>query len=166
VSLYERRAATPEGTRGLAAARVKREALKALSRAITAAGGYTELAEASGVSMDRIVDTLAGSGNIKIGRLARMLHGGGFELELTLVPAGQPRTQVLERRAEFTQLKADLAEAVHHLGRQVDHEDGPCAFDHHGYCQDHNTDGSAPGRCGTVEAREFLARIRGDGDRE
>lgn len=112
MSLYDRLAATPEGARGLAVARARREALKALARAVNAAGGYTELGEASGVPAKRIIDAMGGNGNIKVGRLARMLHGGGFELEIRLVPAGQPRADVLARRAEIEQLRGERDAAI------------------------------------------------------
>jgi hypothetical protein len=48
-------------------------------------------------------------------------------------------------------------QALIHLHRLVDHQDDECAFDHHGLCQAHFVDGSEPGKCGVVEARQFLA---------
>lgn len=41
------------------------------------------------------------------------------------------------------------------LEEMVGAEDGPCRFDHHGYCQQHGWFGE-PGECGTREAQELL----------
>jgi hypothetical protein len=54
-------------------------------------------------------------------------------------------------------LRADRDQARTHLRRLVDHQDDPCHFDHRGTCQAHSVDGSEPGKCGVVEARQFLA---------
>jgi hypothetical protein len=56
-----------------------------------------------------------------------------------------------------SRLRRQLAEAITHLHRLVDHQDDPCDFDHHGQCQTHSTDGSEPGKCGVAEARAWLA---------
>jgi len=55
-------------------------------------------------------------------------------------------------------LQSHYATAVELLGRLVDHEDTRCRLDHNGYCQEHNL--SKP--CDIPEARELLARIRGE----
>jgi hypothetical protein len=56
-------------------------------------------------------------------------------------------------------LQAERDTVVRLLGQFVDHEDGPCRFDHHGACQEH---GSDEGPCATDTARQFLATVRGD----
>jgi hypothetical protein len=50
----------------------------------------------------------------------------------------------------------DLVEAFTHLRRLVDHQDDDCVF-YRGDCQAHFTAGSEPGKCGTAEARAWLA---------
>lgn len=42
------------------------------------------------------------------------------------------------------------------LRELVEPEDGPCRFDHHGYCQEHGWFGDQPGECGIREARGLL----------
>ena len=69
-------------------------------------------------------------------------------------PKGYGTTEMLRDR-----YRRQLAEAIAHLRRLVDHQDDECEFDHHGLCQAHFIDGSEPGKCGIVEAREFLARV-------
>lgn len=54
-------------------------------------------------------------------------------------------------------LRAERNQARAHLHRLVDHQDDECQFDHHGTCQAHFVGGSEPGKCGVVEARQFLA---------
>jgi hypothetical protein len=43
--------------------------------------------------------------------------------------------------------------------RLSEYENGPCNFDHHGYCQDHPGEQEV-GDCAIIEAREFLERYR------
>lgn len=62
-------------------------------------------------------------------------------------------------RAERDQARELAREAIDHLERQVGNEDDPCHFDHHGGCQTHFKDGSERGKCGTTEARTFLAAL-------
>ena len=67
-------------------------------------------------------------------------------------PKGYSTAQLLRDRC-----RRQLREAITHLHRLVDHQDDACAFDHHGRCQTHFTDGSEPGKCGVAEARAWLA---------
>lgn len=68
--LYERIAARPGGLRDLACARLRRSVEVALDRA--------------GLSVRR-------PGRLRVDRLAGMLHDAGYELEIRVVPAGEPR---------------------------------------------------------------------------
>ncbi|HEY1820364.1 MAG TPA: hypothetical protein VGG83_10575 [Trebonia sp.] len=71
----------------------------------------------------------------------------------------QPREGAcIALRLETAARKAarDLLEAFTHLRRLVDHQDDECVF-YRGDCQAHFTAGSEPGKCGTAEARAWLA---------
>lgn len=98
-SLYERIAQRGEGARFLAAARLRREVLKILHRALAAAEiNQVELAARLGVRKSAVNQVLNGDGNVRITTLAEYLHACGHEATLALVPAGQPRQEVLARR--------------------------------------------------------------------
>lgn len=48
------------------------------------------------------------------------------------------------------------------LAMFVDHYEGDCSFDHHGFCQGHGV-ADLDGRCGVVVARQVLAVAIADG---
>jgi hypothetical protein len=73
------------------------------------------------------------------------------------------RERAEQAEGEAARLREQLAEATTLLGCFVDHEDGPCRFDHHGACQEHS--GSGLRRCDVAAGRELLARNRGVGER-
>ena len=99
-NLYERFAGTEDGARRLAAARLRREALKALHRALKASGmSQVELAKRLGVRKSAVSQVLNGDGNVRITTLAEYLYATGHELTVAVVPSGQPRAEVLARRA-------------------------------------------------------------------
>jgi hypothetical protein len=97
--LYERLAATPEGARGLAKARLRTKLLEALWGAVEACGGEDEFRRRTGLSKRRLRRVSTERADIRIDELGDWLHAAGFELEVTLVPAGQPRADVLKQRA-------------------------------------------------------------------
>ncbi|WP_441245596.1 helix-turn-helix domain-containing protein [Kitasatospora sp. McL0602] len=98
-SLYERMASSPSGARMLAGARLKHEALRSLHQALLASGmSQSELAEKLGVGKSAVNQTLRGDGNVRIKTLAEYLHAMGFELDLTIVDAGEPRKALVEGR--------------------------------------------------------------------
>jgi hypothetical protein len=112
VMLYERLAATPEGARGLAKARLRTKVIEALWEAIEACGGEDEFRRRAGLSKRRLRRVSIERRDIRITELADWLHAAGFELEVTLVPAGQPRADVLERREEFEALRRERDDAL------------------------------------------------------
>lgn len=96
LSLYERMDSTPEGSRALAVARLRREARAALWEALDNAGLTTEqLAERLGVSPRAVNRVLGGNGNISIDTVATWLHALGREVVLEVVEAGEPRRRAI-----------------------------------------------------------------------
>lgn len=100
MSLYDRLASSPEGARALAKARLRTRVLEALWEAIEACGGEDEFRRRAGVSKRRLRRVSTERHALTVTQLAEWLHAAGFELEVTLVPAGQPRAEVLEQRAQ------------------------------------------------------------------
>lgn len=99
-SLHERFASTDDGARRLAVARLRREVLKTLHRALKASGlSQVDLARRLGVRKSAVSQVLNGDGNVRITTLAEYLYATGHEMKLAIVPAGQPRADVLARRA-------------------------------------------------------------------
>ena len=69
-------------------------------------------------------------------------------------------------RAELSALRAaqPLTRAIELLHAFADHEDRPCSFDHHGYCQEHD-DFSGDG-CAIAKARALLDSLADKGNNE
>lgn len=65
---------------------------------------------------------------------------------------------------EVERLRGERDQLAEQLGHQVDHEDGPCRFDHHGACQEHG--GSELRPCDVATARELLVRVRDEQQRQ
>jgi transcriptional regulator with XRE-family HTH domain len=111
-SLYERFAGTEDGARRLAAARLRHETLRALHRALNASGlSQVELAKRLGVRKSAVSQVLNGNGNVRITTLAEYLYATGHEMTVTVVPAGQPRAEVLARRANVAVARHPYATA-------------------------------------------------------
>lgn len=83
MGFYERIASQPGGERGLAAARLRYRTLSLLQ----AAAAQADPAKLS----RRIKKAIHGDGDVSVSALAEMLHDLGYEVEMTLVPAGEPR---------------------------------------------------------------------------
>jgi hypothetical protein len=99
MTLYDRVAATPGGARRLADARLRHAVLSCLHRAKTASNlTPDQLAAVLGVRRRVVRRVLNGNGDIGTGTLARYLHAMGYEAEIRLVAAGEPRQAVVERR--------------------------------------------------------------------
>ena len=97
MTLYDRLAATPDGSRSLARARLRRETLRCLHRAQVASGlSVTEIADAIGGRQRDVQRDFDGDWNIKPDLVARYLHAMGYEVELRIVDAGEPRRKVVE----------------------------------------------------------------------
>jgi transcriptional regulator with XRE-family HTH domain len=101
VTLYDRVAATPGGARRLADARLRHEALHLLWQAQAASKlSVEQMAAELGVRRRAVRRVLDGNGDISVGTLARYLHAMGYEVELRLVAAGEPRRKVVEGETE------------------------------------------------------------------
>ncbi|MFB8209198.1 helix-turn-helix domain-containing protein [Streptomyces sp. NPDC056010] len=98
-NLYERLAATTEGSRALASARLRYEALASIHDALGDAGiTQVELARRLGIRKSAVNQVVHGDGNLRISTLAEYLHALGFELKLERVESGKPREQVIASR--------------------------------------------------------------------
>ena len=136
MSLYDRLAATPEGERGLAAARLRRWVYHL---AYTAASGRTdaEMRQLSGLPKRTVRKLLHGDsdlGDLTVNELAAWLWAGSYEADIKLVRAGQPRADVLAKRAEAAdveQLRRERDDALDRID-YVRHEiEGWNSRDHH-----------------------------------
>jgi hypothetical protein len=104
VSLYNRIASTPEGERGLAAARLRRWVYHLVYMA-GGGMGEAEMRRRSGLSKRAARRLLRGDGdlgNLTVNEFAAWLWAGGYEADIKLVRAGKPRADVLERREAAT----------------------------------------------------------------
>jgi transcriptional regulator with XRE-family HTH domain len=108
MSLYERVAALPGGMRSLAAARLRRAMLNALHKALreSVLESQAELAKRLKVRRSAVNQVFRGDGNLRVNTLAEYLYELGYELEVTLVPAGEPRAAVRENRLPAVTLPA------------------------------------------------------------
>jgi transcriptional regulator with XRE-family HTH domain len=101
MGLYDRVEGKPGGKAALAAARLRREVLVALHEAFEASDVNTqsEVAERLKVRKSAVSQVFRGDGNLRINTLAEYLFALGFELNVQLVVAGEPRRAELEGRA-------------------------------------------------------------------
>ncbi|MFF0445053.1 helix-turn-helix domain-containing protein [Streptomyces sp. NPDC004609] len=98
-NLYERLAATDEGARALAAARLRYEALATIHESLEESGvTQTELARRLGIRKSAVNQVVHGDGNMRVSTLADYLHALGFEISLNRVKAGTARKQVVANR--------------------------------------------------------------------
>lgn len=98
-NLYQRLAATEDGARALASARLRYEILAALHESLEESGiTQTELARRLGIRKSAVNQVLNGDGNMRISTLAEYLHAMGLEAVLETVAAGSPRRQVEANR--------------------------------------------------------------------
>lgn len=100
MSLYDRVESKAGGKAALASARLRREVLVALHEAFAASGVHTqsEVAERLKVRKSAVSQVFRGDGNLRINTLAEYLFALGFELDVKLVVAGEPRRAELEGR--------------------------------------------------------------------
>lgn len=97
--LYERIAAEPGGLRSLASARLRRRVLVLLHKALEHSQmNQSDLAKKLGYRRSAVNQVFRGDGNVRIETLAEYLHEMGYELDLQLVNAGEPRRALSERR--------------------------------------------------------------------
>src|SRR5262245_19347399 len=100
-TLHDRVAGKRGGEKALAAARLRREVLVVLHHAFEASGlrTQTEIARRLGVRRSAVSQVFKGDGNLRINTLAEYLFTLGFEIDLNLVTAGEPRRATLEGQA-------------------------------------------------------------------
>lgn len=99
MSLYERIAGTARGAKALASARLRHEVLTALHQALKLSGlAQSDVAKTLGVRRSAANQVFRGDGNLRVNTLADYLSAMGFELDMRLVRAGEPRKASLERR--------------------------------------------------------------------
>ncbi len=117
-SLYDRFARSVDGARRLASARLRHESLRSLHVALDASGlNQTELANRLGIRKSAVSQVLHGDGNLRVKTLAEYLSAMGYELDLRLVEAGEPRKALVEERPvrpafQEEHSKQDLSPAV------------------------------------------------------
>ncbi|MBT2509674.1 helix-turn-helix transcriptional regulator [Streptomyces sp. ISL-98] len=110
-SLYERMAKSDSGARHLASARLRHEVLRKLHIALDASGvTQSALADILRIRKSAVSQTLHGDGNLRIKTLAEYLNALGYELDVRLVDAGEPRRAATEGR-EVAVAAVELAEA-------------------------------------------------------
>ncbi|MFH8464662.1 helix-turn-helix domain-containing protein [Streptomyces sp. NPDC017991] len=98
-ALYDRFASSEDGGRLLAAARLRREVLRVLYRTLSACGvSQTELASRLRIRKSAVNQVFNGDGNLRVNTLANYLSVLGYEVELRVVPAGEPRKAIVEGR--------------------------------------------------------------------
>lgn len=99
MNLYERFAATVRGAHALAAARLRHEVLSVLHQALHLSGlTQSDVAEKLGIRRSAVNQVFRGDGNLRVNTIADYLHAMGFELDVRLTPAGEPRQAALEQR--------------------------------------------------------------------
>jgi hypothetical protein len=100
MSLYDRVLARPGGDRALAVSRLKRAILTSLHDAFAMSGieSQSDLARRLRIRRSAVNQVFLGDGNVRISTLAEYLYEMGFELDVALVRAGEPRAAALEGR--------------------------------------------------------------------
>lgn len=97
--LYERIALQPDGLRLMAASRLRRRVLVLLHKALDLSGlSQADLAKKLGRRRSAVNQVFRGDGNVRIETLAEYLHEMGYELDIRLVAAGEPRAAALDGR--------------------------------------------------------------------
>lgn len=98
-SLYEILESTDEGSRSLAASRLREQVIAILYDALEISEkNQADLARRLGIRKSAVNQVLLGDGNLRVKTLAEYLHALGFELDVRLVEAGEPRRAELEDR--------------------------------------------------------------------
>lgn len=101
-SYYERRASSPQGRLGLAAAAAAASVSRLLHAAKAASGlSSKEIATGLAVTEGRVSQVFSGDGNLHIATLARFVRAMGYELKISAVPIdkGRPELNLLGRRS-------------------------------------------------------------------
>jgi transcriptional regulator with XRE-family HTH domain len=100
MSLYDRVLTRDDGARVLAVSRLKRAILSTLHEAFSISGleSQSDLARRLRVRRSAVNQVFNSDGNLRISTLAEYLHAMGYELNVTVVRAGEPRAAALEGR--------------------------------------------------------------------
>src|ERR1022692_2614934 len=97
--LYGRIAERDEGQIALARARLRYAALSVMHKALDASSlSQSDLARRLRIRRSAVNQVFRGDGNVQVSTLAEYLYAMGFELNLDLVHAGEPRHAALEDR--------------------------------------------------------------------
>ena len=111
-SLYDRFASSEDGSHLLAATRLRRETLRILHRALEASGlTQSQLADRLHIRKSAVSQVFRGDGNLRVNTLAHYLSAMGYELDIRMVDAGEPRKAVLEGREMTPAFKQDWVES-------------------------------------------------------
>ncbi|MFK0192442.1 helix-turn-helix domain-containing protein [Kitasatospora sp. NPDC090308] len=98
-SLYDRLEASEEGSRALAAARLRYEVLAQIHDALAETGvTQAELARRLDIRRSAVNQTFNGDGNVRVSTLAEYLHALGWELKLGRVQRGAIRQEAVSAR--------------------------------------------------------------------
>ena len=93
MSLYDQVLTRPGGGRALAVSRLKRAILASLHEAFAMSGieSQSNLGRRLHVRRSAVNQVFLGAGNVRISTLAEYLYDMGYELDVALVRAGEPR---------------------------------------------------------------------------
>jgi transcriptional regulator with XRE-family HTH domain len=113
MSLYDRVLARNGGERALAVARLKRSVLSTLHKAFNISGieSQSDLARRLRVRRSAVNQVFNGDGNLRVSTLAEYLYEMGYELDVTLVRAGEPRSAALEGRVTRSAIASQAVSA-------------------------------------------------------
>lgn len=129
MSLYDRVTALSGGGRALAVSRLRRSVLAALHKAFrnSSLESQADLAKHLKVRRSAVNQVFRGDGNVRISTLAEYLYEMGYELDITLVRAGEIRDAALQDRipapafppasASASATYGTYAWKAHHMGR-------------------------------------------------
>lgn len=97
--LYEQLADSDQGRLALASARLRYEVLGVLHKALEVSGlSQSDVARKLNLRRSAVNQVFRGDGNVRTSTLAEYLFAMGYELDLQLVRAGEPRHAALEGR--------------------------------------------------------------------
>lgn len=102
MTTYEKVASRRDGSRRLAAARLRYAVLKTLHTALDSSSlTQSALAQRLGIRKSAVSQVLRGDGNVRINTLAEYAHELGFEVHVELRPEGTARRAAQNFAPEF-----------------------------------------------------------------
>lgn len=92
MTVYERFAATDDGQRRLAGARLRYRVLETLHDALARSGKTkADVSRALGIRKSAVGAVFSGDGNLRVNTIADYLYAMGCELQVAIVPTGASR---------------------------------------------------------------------------